>query len=117
MSVEIYGEDPATIGIDMILDEWMGRIKRSTKEDAQAAWLQLRTALDEAIAGKKETLVLRLKRIMLYGENVTSTEKQRIENEFLSEANIAPASPAWICGATDWWNFYNAHCQSRHRRL
>ena len=93
-AVELYGEDPATIGIDMILDEWMGRIKRSTKEDAQTAWLQLRTALDEAIAAKKETLVLRLKRIMLYGENVTSTEKQRIENEFLSEANIAPASPA-----------------------
>ncbi len=92
--VEEYGKYPKAVGVDMILDEWVGRIKRSTPEDAKAAWSELQLSLDNAIASKSKTLELRLKRVMLFGEDLTITERQQIENEFMSEANIRNASPA-----------------------
>jgi TolA-binding protein len=93
--VEEYGKIPNAVGVDMILDEWIGRIKRSTTEDAKAAWSGLKLSLDNAIASKNKTLELRLKRVMLFGDkNVSASDWQRIENEFLSEKNIQYASPA-----------------------
>ena len=93
--VEKFGDDAGAVGVDMILDEWVGRIKRSTPEDAKSAWSELKVSLDNAVAGKNKTLSLRLKRVMLYGdENTSITDRQRIENEFLDIANIPYASPA-----------------------
>ena len=93
--VEEFGKSAKAVGVDMILDEWVGRIKRSSAEDAKASWNELKVSLDNAVASKNKSLALRLKRVMLYGdENISVTERQRIENEFLSAANIPYASPA-----------------------
>ena len=93
--VEEFGKSPKAVGVDMILDEWVGRIKRSSAEDAKSSWRELQVSLDNAVASKNKSLALRLKRVMLYGDaNISITERQRIENEFLSPANIPYASPA-----------------------
>ena len=93
--VEEFGKSSSAVGVDMILDEWVGRIKRSNPEDAKSAWSELKASLDNAVASKNKTLALRLKRVMLYGdENISISERQQIENEFMSIENITYASPA-----------------------
>ena len=100
-AVEIYGKDPKSVGIDMILDEWIGRIKRSEPGEAEQSWGELKASLDTAIETKNRSLELRLKRIMLLSPYTTGTDKQRIENELQSEVNIKYASPAVLQNMLD----------------
>lgn len=93
-AVEAYGKDPAKIGVDMILDEWVGRIRRSVPDAAGRAWGELQTSLDTALQTANKTMELRIKRILLLNPRITGTDKQRIANQFLSAPNIEPASPA-----------------------
>jgi len=99
-AVEEYGRDRTQVGIDLILDEWVGRIKRSTPEQAKLAWRELR----EAAAGaekKHPALALRLKRVIVYDPDIKPTEKQRITNELMSRQNVSLASPAVLQAMLD----------------
>jgi TolA-binding protein len=100
-AVERYGTDRKAVGIDMILDEWVGRIRRSEPDEAQRGWAELQASLDRAVSGTNRTMELRFKRILLYSPRASSTEKQRIVNEFLSPANLAAASPAVLQSMLD----------------
>ena len=93
-AVEEYGKDRTAVGIDMILDEWIGRGRRVTKEQATTAWEDLRKALARAVANKEKALELRLKRVLLFDPHIKPSEKQTSENELLSTASLPDASPA-----------------------
>lgn len=93
-AVQTYGRERQAVGIDMILDEWVGRAKRTSAEAAAAAWRDLRTALAEAQASSNRVLELRLKRVLLYDPDLKPSEKQTILNEFASAATLPHASAA-----------------------
>jgi len=93
-AVELYGKTPEAVGIDMILDEWVGRIKRSEADVAEEAWHELQASLDNAIQAGNKTLELRLKRIFLLSPYIKGRERQHIMNQLQSADSIPYASPA-----------------------
>jgi TolA-binding protein len=93
-AVEKHGKDRAALGIDLILDEWMGRIKRSRAEDAVAAWQELHSAEEKAVSDANEVMALRYQRILLYDQNLQPSKRQRILQRFATEGVLESASPA-----------------------
>jgi TolA-binding protein len=93
-AVEKYGTDPGAVGVDLILDEWVGRTKRATPEESKKAWAELADSLSKAMRSGDKTMELRLKRAMLFHPNLQPSERERIIDSLLVEANIAKACPA-----------------------
>lgn len=100
-AVEKYGKDRQAVGVDMILDEWVGRLKRSAPEQADKAWKELRESAERAEQAGHLTLALRLKRVLLFDDDILPTEKQRITNELLASGNLPLASPAVLQAMLD----------------
>jgi tetratricopeptide (TPR) repeat protein len=99
---EKYGADPRAIGIDMILDEWIGRTKRSTKGQAAAAWTELGAALTRALSEKNKVMELRLKRVLLFHPKLKAGERARVMNAISKESNLPYASPAVLQSMLDY---------------
>jgi TolA-binding protein len=93
-AVELYGKSPASVGIDMILDEWVGRIKRSEPDVAESAWREMRAAMKEMSQEENKTLELRFKRVLLLSPYIPARERLSITNDLQNATNIVPASPA-----------------------
>jgi len=93
-AVERFGSDRTAVGIDMILDEWIGRIKRSPKEPAEEAWKRLASSMEKAMASGNKTLALRFKRVALYDKDLKPSSRQRIMQELGSAQTLEHASPA-----------------------
>jgi TolA-binding protein len=93
-AVQKYGKDRKAIGIDMILDEWVGRAKRSPIEQAAKAWQDLRDGLVAAQKEGNKIVEYRLKRALLYDPHVKPSEHQAVLNEFSSPALLPMASAA-----------------------
>ena len=94
-----YGKDPAQVGIDMILDEWIGRTKRTDPERTERAWQELRESLAAAEQEGNRTMVLRLKRALLYAPDLKHSEKHRMIGDILKQDSYAVASPAVLQAA------------------
>jgi len=93
-AVERFGTERAATSIDIILDEWIGRIKRSPKERAQQAWQEMYRSMEQAVSDNKPTLALRFKRVVLFDPNLTPSVRQRILQDFASEKTADAASAA-----------------------
>jgi len=93
-AVETYGGRPDAIGVDMILDEWVGRARSSTPGAAAQAWDDLRAALARAEEKGRTTLALRLQRALLLNPDVKPSERERALQRLSSERYIEAASPA-----------------------
>lgn len=100
-AVEKYGKDRTAIGVDMILDEWVGRTKRSTEERQKKAWRDLSESLVRAMRGGHKAMELRLKRVLLYHPHLKLEDKQRVTRELLNPDNIPHASPAVLQSMLD----------------
>ncbi|MGQ9663065.1 MAG: tetratricopeptide repeat protein [Kiritimatiellia bacterium] len=93
-AVQRYGKERTAIGIDMILDEWVGRAKRGTAEEAQKAWAELRQTLAQAENEGDKTMAVRFRRVLLYDPDLKPSEKSALMNELRSEVTIQYAPPA-----------------------
>lgn len=93
-AVERFGGDPGAIGVDMILDEWVGRTRRSSAEEAENAWKEMRDALAQAVREGRATMALRLRRVLLFDPGLREAARQRILESLLNESYLPVASPA-----------------------
>jgi TolA-binding protein len=93
-AVEKYGKDVKAMGIDLILDEWVGRTKRANPEAAKKAWNELAQSLVNAMRVGDKVMELRLRRVLVYHPEMKDGEKQRVIRELLNEANFPNASPS-----------------------
>ncbi len=93
-AVAEHGQDPGAIGIDLILDEWIGLSRRGGAETEARAWTSLRAARDEAEREEQRTLVLRLTRVLLYDPDASAGDRHRLMRRLLDRDNLPYASPA-----------------------
>lgn len=91
-AVEEYGKDKNAIGMDLIVDEWIGRCKRSNPEAAKRAWQELEQTIQKTAERKEATLTLRLERALLYNPDTSPSRKQSIEAKLSAESTIPVAS-------------------------
>jgi tetratricopeptide (TPR) repeat protein len=85
----------------MILEEWVGRLKRMKDNERLQGWQDLRQTLAKADADKRNTLVLRLHRVLLFDPDIAPSERQRIRQQFSIESSLAAASPAVLQSMLD----------------
>ncbi|MDA0322524.1 MAG: tetratricopeptide repeat protein [Verrucomicrobia bacterium] len=93
-AVEEFGQDPAAIGIDMILDEWVGRARQSKPDVAARAWDDLQLAYSKARQKKQSTLVLRLGRALTYNPRIGEDLRKQMLDNMLAIKDLSIASPA-----------------------
>ena len=101
-AVAKYGKDHREVGIDMILDEWIGRTKRSDSEQSAGAWSEFREALRDAKKEDNPALMLRFKRALLFHPEISDRERQQVIDEMLLEENLPIASPAVLQAMLDY---------------
>ncbi|MDP6810607.1 MAG: tetratricopeptide repeat protein [Kiritimatiellia bacterium] len=93
-AVETYGGDPGAIGIDMIMDEWIGRIRTAGDKVRIQARNELRRAHNSAVSGGKATLSLRLKRAIILDDGTTDAIREKLSDSLVQRGRLDLASPA-----------------------
>ena len=88
------GKDRASIGVDMILDEWIGITRKMGPDRARTAWTQLQTSLRHANSKNDRTTALRLYRMLLQRPEISQEDREKLFGIVLDEANLDAASPA-----------------------
>lgn len=91
-AVEKYGVDRKALGIDLILEEWVGQGKSAEKAVAESCWADLAAVQKRAEASGKATLSLRLKRVMLYQPGIGDERRDQLLSELVRAENITNAS-------------------------
>lgn len=90
-----YGVDRKALGIDLIVEEWIGRTHSASPDVAKAAWASMFRALDKAKKEKQDCLALRLKRLLLYYPELTEEQKTTLLNDIVRPENL-PAAGAGV---------------------
>ena len=88
------GKDRAAIGVDMILDEWIGITRKMDPDQARTAWTQLQHSLRNANDAQDRTTALRLYRMLLMRPGLSQEDRAKLLARILDEANLDAASPA-----------------------
>jgi tetratricopeptide (TPR) repeat protein len=91
--IEKYGVDRKALGIDLILENWIGQVKSADKAVNQLAWKDLNDLLQKAEKEHQAALALRLKRACLFEPNITEERHQALLKDLVREENITNASP------------------------
>ncbi len=87
-----HGIDRKSLGIDLIVEEWIGRTRAAAPDVTKAAWASMMRLLDRAKKDKQEPLALRLKRVLLYYPNLTDEQRATITADIVREENLPVAS-------------------------
>jgi TolA-binding protein len=91
--IEKYGVDRKSLGIDLIIEEWIGRSRSAAPDVAKGAWKDMALLLDKAVKTKLDALALRLKRMFLYQPDLPEEQKKAALQDLTREENISKASP------------------------
>jgi len=91
-AVEKYGVDRKALGIDLILEEWVGQGKAADKAVAESSWADLEALQKKAEKAGQAALSLRLKRVLYYQPNISDEKKKQLLEELVREENIPNAS-------------------------
>lgn len=91
--VEKYGRDRKALGIDLILEEWVGQTRSAAKDVAAAAWKDLDAMATKAEQGNEPALALRLRRVMTFQPGISEERKKALTDSIVKEENITNASP------------------------
>ena len=91
--VEKYGVNRKALGIDLILENWIGQAHNADKSVNAAAWQDLSDMLAKAEREHQATLALRLKRVLIFDPLAVEDKKKRLLSEIMHEENITNASP------------------------
>jgi tetratricopeptide (TPR) repeat protein len=92
--IEKYGSDRKALGIDQILEDWVGRGRGADSEVARNAWRDLADLRRKAEKEGQVALALRLKRIFLYAPDATEEKKAEILKDLIREETLTNASPS-----------------------
>ncbi len=92
-ALEDYGNDKKAIGIDLILEEWIGKAKAAEKDIGEKAWLEFKTTMKKAKQDGKKVLALRLNRALFFEPNISEDEKKKILNDIVKAENVPFAGP------------------------
>lgn len=104
-AVSTYGRDRRALGIDMLLQEWIGRARNLHTQTARAAWGQLRDLRQRASQEGARTLELRLRHVLLFAPRDTTTaaasqqaetEVAALRSELLQLPNVEFAPPTLL---------------------
>lgn len=87
-SLAAYGKDRMALGIDLILDEWIGRTKSAPPELADQAWKDLRELMAKAEAEQQTALLLRLQRGFLYRPGITDEAREGLLRQLVRAENL-----------------------------
>lgn len=93
-SMASFGKDRSQIGVDMILDEWIGLTRKVDADKATIAWQQLQQGLREANRNNDRTTALRLQRMLMFHPSLVEADRERVMAEILKPENFEHASPA-----------------------
>jgi tetratricopeptide (TPR) repeat protein len=91
--IATYGVDRKALGIDLIMEEWIGRSRSAESEVAQGAWKDMAALLAQAEKNRQPTLALRLKRLFLFAPDITADRKQALMTDLMKVENLTNASP------------------------
>lgn len=100
-AVETYGDDPGAIGVDMIMDEWIGRLRRAEADVRRQARNELRRAYNAAVSGGKATVSMRLKRAIILDEGTRADIREKFKVHLLKPERLKLASPAVLAMIMD----------------
>jgi len=87
-----YGHDRHALGVDLILEEWVGKSRSAEPAVAKSAWKKMHKLYKQAIDAKQITLALRLKRILTFDPSASEKEKAVFRRSLLREQLIPHAS-------------------------
>ncbi len=93
-AVETFGKDRKSLGVDLVIDEWIGKLRGAPPALAQQGWRDLRDLLRKAGEEKAYTLVLRLQRSLLYDPSLADADKATVMKNLLNPNSLPYASPA-----------------------
>lgn len=88
-----FGVDRKALGVDLLLEDWVGRTKKAPPAIAQAAWQDIADLLKKAQDEKQPSLALRLERILLYQPDITKERKDQLTVDLVRPENLPYASP------------------------
>ena len=89
-----YGKDRKAMGVDLILDEWVGTTRRLGSNDVEQVWSEMVGAWKNAVAQGDEVARLRYQRILMYRPGNKASLNHKILTGLLQEENLKYASPA-----------------------
>jgi TolA-binding protein len=104
-AVDTYGRDRKALGIDLLLQEWVGKARNLHSQTAQSAWRQFRDLAERAGTEKARTLELRLKHTLLFAPRPGDTavaeakadrEVKALRAELLRSENVPDAPPTLL---------------------
>ena len=91
-AIERYGRARGELGIDLILEQYVGRARNTTPELAKQAWADLRTMRGDAVRKNEFTLLLRLNRTLMYAPDASEPEKKSMRDFMLRPERLPQAS-------------------------
>ena len=96
-AIEKYGNTLTALGVDMMLEEWIGKANSlKDKDQKERTWKQIRDLISKARKEHKPVLALRLQRALLYKQNVSDEQKARIIKGIVQEKNVPIATPSTL---------------------
>lgn len=96
-AIKEFGNDVRAVGIDMILEEWIGKVNSLQDQGLkERTWTAMKTAIEEAEKENKKVLSLRFKRALLYQDNINSEAKKKIIKEIVQTKNIPLSGPSTL---------------------
>lgn len=100
-AIEKYGSDRANLGIDLIIEEWVGKAQKAPPELAKQHWNSLRKLEEDALNKTNRVLSLRLRRILPYMPGLSEVEQNLYRRSLLRPANISDAGPGLLAYIAD----------------
>ncbi len=88
------GSDRGAIGVDMILDEWIGLTRKMDPDRVKIAWNGLQHSLRTANEKNDRTTALRLYRMLLHMPSLSKDDREKLLARLLDPAVLDDASPA-----------------------
>lgn len=93
-NVDKHGADREALGVDLILDEWLGKSRRLEKEQIDTAWRTMTELLKNAREQDLAPLRLRLLRAFMYRPGQEVGYKEDVLDILLKKENVPHASAA-----------------------
>jgi TolA-binding protein len=93
-AVERFGQDRKSMGVDLILDEWIATTKRMGTNEVREAWTQMARNWEQARLSTNHVMRLRYQRILLFKPEITPVAAGKLRQNLLNEENLNYASPS-----------------------
>ena len=100
-AIEKYGSVRTDLGIDLIIEEWVGKAQKAPPDLAKQHWDALRKLEEAALAKTNRVLSLRLRRILPYMPTLSDVEKDLYRRSLLRPLNVSDAGPGLLAFIAD----------------